>query len=548
MNNLLKEHASVPGRCGEGDEGLFFDETSIVEAAHRIKKPLYIFTRDGKPPQPGGGETFLGEGPLSENGFKVAGLVPSLPLSGLGDASFCRDHGILFPYVAGGMANGITSVEIVESIAKAGMLAFFGAAGLSLGKIRDAVDRLSARLPDSPFGFNLIHNPNEPENEAAVVDLYIEKGIRIVEAAAYLDLTLPVVRYRTHGIHENPAGEVVTPNRILAKVSRVEVASKFFSPPPEKFLSKLVSEGSLTEKQAALARRIPLAQDITAEADSGGHTDNRPAITLVPTLIALKERIQALHMFKQKLRVGAAGGVATPASVSAMFAMGASYVLTGTVNQSCKESGSSDIVRKMLADASQADIAMAPSADMFEMGVKVQVLKRGTMFAMRASRLYDLYRAYDSIDSLPEREIALLEKTFFCAPVEQIWEDTKTFFAKRSPEQIVKAQKDPKHKMALLFRWYLGQSSHWANQGIPSRAMDFQIWCGPAIGAFNEWARGSFLEGPQNRAVDTVAFNLLYGAAVTMRLHLLKLQGVQLSAEANRIFPKKMEEIKEYAH
>ncbi len=26
---------------------------------------------------------------------------------------------------------------------------------------------------------------------------------------------------------------------------------------------------------------------------------------------------------------------------------------------------------------------MAPAADMFEMGVKVQVLKRGTLFAMR---------------------------------------------------------------------------------------------------------------------------------------------------------------------
>ena len=31
----------------------------------------------------------------------------------------------------------------------------------------------------------------------------------------------------------------------------------------------------------------------------------------------------------------------------------------------------------MLAQAEQADVAMAPAADMFEMGVKVQVLKRG---------------------------------------------------------------------------------------------------------------------------------------------------------------------------
>ena len=37
---------------------------------------------------------------------------------------------------------------------------------------------------------------------------------------------------------------------------------------------------------------------------------------------------------------------------------------------------------------------MAPAADMFEMGVKLQVLKRGTMFPMRAQKLYELYRAH----------------------------------------------------------------------------------------------------------------------------------------------------------
>ena len=100
-------------------------------------------------------------------------------------------------------------------------------------------------------------------------------------------------------------------------------------------------------------------------------------------------------------RVGAAGGISTPWSAAAAFAMGASYVVVGSVNQSCVESGTSDAVRKMLAQAQQADIAMAPAADMFEMGVKVQVLKRGTMFAMRAAKLLEFYRAHDAIDRIP---------------------------------------------------------------------------------------------------------------------------------------------------
>src|SRR6266446_4222564 len=86
----------------------------------------------------------------------------------------------------------------------------------------------SARsLGDTPYGFNLIHSPNEPDLENAVVELYLRRGVRLVEASAYLDLTLPVVKYRVAGIRPGPDGIPMTPNRIIAKVSRVEVASKF---------------------------------------------------------------------------------------------------------------------------------------------------------------------------------------------------------------------------------------------------------------------------------------------------------------------------------
>ena len=123
-----------------------------------------------------------------------------------------------------------------------------------------------------------------------------------------------------------------------------------------------------------------------------------------------------------KLRVGLAGGIATPAAAAAAFAMGAAYIMTGSVNQACVESGTSDAVREMLAETRQADVAMAPAADMFEMGVKVQVLKRGTMFPMRAAKLYELYRAYGGLDEIPPAERDKLEKTFFQAPLEEIWQ------------------------------------------------------------------------------------------------------------------------------
>ena len=471
--------------------------------------------------------------------------LPALKPENLGDEAFRRDHRVRYAYVAGAMANGIASTRLVAEMGRAGMLSFFGAAGLSLKSVEAAIDEITGSIADAPYGFSLIHSPNEPDLEAGVVSLYLRRGIRLVEASAYLRLTLPVVRYRVSGIRRDAEGRIVTPNRVMAKVSRVEVATQFFSPPPQEFLDELVRAREITPEQALLAAKIPMAQDVTAEADSGGHTDNRPLVTLLPTLLALRDRMQDKYGYEQPLRVGAAGGLATPAGLAAAFAMGAAYVLTGSVNQACVESGSSDAVRQMLAQAEQADTAMAPAADMFEMGVRVQVLKRGTMFPMRAAKLYDLYRGYPGLDSLAEPDKSFIEKQLLRSTIEEAWRSTREFFLKRDPGQVERAERDPKHRMALVFRSYLGLSSRWANAGEPSRAMDYQVWCGPAMGAFNEWTRGTFLEKPENRRVVVVAQNLIYGAAMQLRLQYLRAQGIQLPAGAATGQPLEPEALRE---
>jgi hypothetical protein len=63
--------------------------------------------------------------------------------------------------------------------------------------------------------------------------------------------------------------------------------------------------------------------------------------------------------------------------------------------------------------------------------------------------------------------------------------------------------------------------------------MDYQIWCGPAMGAFNDWVRGSYLQDPANRQVVEVAHQLLQGAAYLYRVQSLKIQGVYLPAQLN---------------
>ena len=80
--------------------------------------------------------------------------------------------------------------------------------------------------------------------------------------------------------------------------------------------------------------------------------------------------------------------------------------------------------------------------------------------------------------------------------------------------------------MALVFRSYLGQSSRWAIQGDPKRRMDYQIWCGPAMGAFNQWCKGSFLESHENRHAAEIGLNLLLGACICTRASFLRFQGI----------------------
>lgn len=482
----------------------------------------------------------------TESSYECLAFVPTQPINALGSKQFCQDYGIKYPYMTGSMANGIASTELVEAIANANMLASFGAAGLSLSQVEKAIQRLKESLPEKPYCFNLIYSPNEKGHEDAVVDLYLRYGIDLVETSAYMKLTLPVVRYRVTGIHKDKQGNIVVPNRIIAKASRVELASKWFSPPPEKLLNELVAQGAISKEEAELARHIPMAQDLTVEADSGGHTDNRPAITLLPTMLALRDQYQANYNYQKPLRVGAAGGIATPASALGAFAMGAAYIVTGTVNQACKESGSSDIVREMLANTGQADVTMAPAVDMFEMGVKLQVLKRGTMFAMRGNKLYETYKKYASIDEIPAAERTNLEKTVFKMSFNDIWQKTEEFFNERDPSQIEKAKDNPKHKMALIFRWYLGLSSRWANAGVEDRQVDYQVWCGPAMGAFNEWTRDTFLAKPEQRDAVTVAMNIMYGAAVLSRVNGMLKQGVEIPGELVQFQPMQLDAIEQY--
>ncbi|MFD6061845.1 PfaD family polyunsaturated fatty acid/polyketide biosynthesis protein [Rhodococcus wratislaviensis] len=473
---------------------------------------------------------------------EVLTAVGPLPPHRLGDHTFGAFHGVRYAYAAGAMANGIASPAMVTALARAGYLASYGAAGVVPARVDAALAELATTLGELPYACNLIHSPSEPALERAIVDACLRHGVRCVEASAFMDLSPEIVRYRLSGLSTAPDGRVIRAHRVIAKVSRVEVAELFLRPAPAALVQRLLDRGDITAEQARLGHLVPMADDITAEADSGGHTDRRPLMVLLPDLIAARDRIRRDLPELGEVRIGAAGGIGTPAAAAAAFAMGAAYVVTGSINQATVEADQSEATKTLLAGAGVADCTMAPSSDMFELGVQVQVLRRGTMFATRAHRLYDTYREYAGIDAIPAARRGDLESAVFRRPLTEVWDECVTYFTERDPAQLAGAVDDPKRKMALIFRWYLGLSSGWSIRGVQDRTADYQIWCGPAMGAFNNWVAGTHLAAPAHRRVAEVAHHILEGAAYLTRVGQLRTAGVRLPSEIARYLPTPREE------
>lgn len=463
--------------------------------------------------------------PHPQGNMKLQGILPALEVANMGTGDFCEAYKLKYPYMTGAMANGIASADLVIAMGRAGMLGSFGAAGLRKDRLEKEIQKIQEELGDATFCMNLIHSPAEEKMERDAVELYIEKGIKVVEASAFIELTPHIIRYRASGLRLLPNGSIEKRHKVIAKISREEVATKFMQAPNPEMLRPLVEAGWITKFQAKLAAKVSVADDITVEADSGGHTDNRPLVGLFPAIQALKHALSEDFSYVKEVRIGAAGGIGTPFAANAAFAMGASYIVSGSINQSSLEAGTSEHVKKLLAEASATDVKMAPAADMFEMGVELQVLKRGSMFAMKAKKLHEYYRKYTSLEQIPLSERQKLESQVFKKPIDQIWKETQEYFSKRDPEQIIRAQKHPKRKMALVFRWYLGLSSFWAISGTADRKVDYQIWCGPSMGSFNKWVENTHLARPDQRKVADIAKHILLGAAYESRVqHLRQLE------------------------
>ena len=466
---------------------------------------------------------------------EIAPDAKLITIDNIGASAFKERYLLKFPYVAGAMVRGINSEEMVIKLAKQGMLCFFGTGACSLDRIESTIKSIKSKLTNNEvFGMNMLCNLNDPNFEDKTIDIYLNHEVRVIEAAAYAQVTQSLVRYKIKGLSiEN--GRIISNNKIIAKISRPEVAAQFLSPAPEKILIKLLDTGAITQDEAELARKTPMADDITTESNSGGHTDNAVAYALLPTIIRMRDDAMLQFPNTGNIHIGAAGGIGTPEAIAASFIMGADYVVTGSINQCTVEAGISDLVKEMLAQANIQDTDFAPAGDMFEIGAKVQVLKKGVFFPARANKLYELYKFCESIDDIDEKTKEQLETKYFKKSFNDVYLETKNYFMKIAPKEIEKAETNPKHKMALIFRWYFGLASRLSFEGDPTRKVDYQVHCGPALGAFNQLVKGTPLEDWKNRHVDDIAIRLLNASVDCLNVRILKLQGFDIPHELSKI-------------
>ncbi|KWX85968.1 malonyl CoA-ACP transacylase [Paenibacillus riograndensis] len=486
-----------------------------LEAAPIVldKKPLLIYTSDHK-------KSYNNDN-SSNSGISEKKTKRMIQAEALGDPSFLKEYGVKLAYITGSMYKGISSEQMIVKLGKSGLLGFFGSGGLGLERIEQAIQYIQNELRSGEsFGMNIVHNTSNWLFEEDTVNLYIKYGIRFMEASAFMSITPALILYRAKGLRRLENEEVMIPRKLIAKVSRPEVAEAFMRPAPEQLVGKLLAEEKLSQEEAALLRNLPMADDICVEADSGGHTDHAVALTLFPSIQRLRDDLMNEYSYSKKIRIGAAGGIGSPGAAASMFMMGADFILTGSINQCTVEAGTSDVVKDLLNQMNVQDTDSAPAGDMFEIGAKVQVLKKGLFFPARANKLYDIYRHHDSIEDLDEKLQLQLQNRYFKRSFEEVYQEVKAYHVQ---EEIEKAEQNPKHKMALIFKWYFAYSTRIAMSGDIEHKVDFQVHCGPALGAFNQWVKGGPFELWRNRHVDEIGIHLMNETAHLLSERLMDL-------------------------
>ncbi|MEN8907794.1 MAG: hypothetical protein ABF289_17730 [Clostridiales bacterium] len=442
-----------------------------------------------------------------------SGIIPKLLPEDLGSSRFLHRFGLKYAYVAGAMYNAISSKEMIIELAKNGYLGIYGTKDVEFDQIENDIVKIKSIIPERIFGCNIVHNVIEEQFEMKLIKMLLKYKINILEVSSFVNITLPLAYYRIVGIKERIEGGFVIGNKIMVKVSRVEIAKNFLKPAPEKIIRELINMSLINERQAKIAKEIPMADAITLE-------DNENNITQsFSYLVDQRDELYKNSNTKYDVFLGLTGGIGSPVIALNMFNNGADYIVTGTINQCTVESGISDKAKNSLSSCDISDVISLHFNGDFNINKKINVLKKGTLFPMRVNKLYNIYNKYKNLKNVDSSDIDKIESQIFKKSIREILNEVEIYFKKNDPNQL------NNDRLYLLIKWYLIISAKLSLEGTSNRELDYQILCSNAMGIFNYWVKGSYLENHQNRYVADIAEHMLKGTAYLQRLKLFNYFG-----------------------
>ena len=315
-------------------------------------------------------------------------------------------------------------------------------------------------------------------------------------------------------------------HQLFAKVSRPEVAAALpVAGARRRCCDALVARASSPRDEAELAARVPVAEDVTVEADSGGHTDNRPLVALLPTIARAARRAR-----RSSTATSGRSGSAPPAGSAPRPRWRGVRARRGVRADRLGQPGwpsspgCPTTARRCWPQADLADVIMAPAADMFEMGVKVQVLKRGTMFAVRAGRAVRAYRDHASLEAIPAATLrARSRRDVLRATVDEVWAETRRVLAAARPGAARPGRARPEAPDGAGLPLVPGPVEPLGDRRRAGAADRLPGLVRPGDGRVQRTGRAArFLAEPGERTVVQIALNLLEGAAVITRAHQLR--------------------------
>jgi trans-AT polyketide synthase/acyltransferase/oxidoreductase domain-containing protein len=318
--------------------------------------------------------------------------------------------------------------------------------------------------------------------------------------------------------------------KILVRISHEHAATQFLQPVSAEILDNLVIQGILSESDKELAKTKSVATDLMVETESF----SSPGKNFSHLFFALRSlRVRFLQPGEDLAGLGLCGGIATPESLSSALAVGADFVITTDINRLSIEAEQAEKVREYLLAARPDDFTMVSMPEYFGTAARVPIFKFGSVFAIRATRMDQIYRRVSESGYLSSDDREFLLKQW----PDQKLKDELSRIATNGDEILPETNQSSKLKeiISASFLRFLQDSLELLKAVVPGREKEYQIRCSADTGVFNEWRKGGNLGQAANITVTQIAHALLSGAALSRRILQLKEKGIPLPARVLRM-------------